>query len=113
MGDLRGYMVAIEDFVARYGALPPLTTVSGSITLAGYTGVDLSSYASTNPKWGLGFASNVATVSFTTAAASPIRSTNFTVTPKAGGSINENVDWAIAAGTSNGTPAQFLPRLEK
>ncbi len=111
MADIRGYIVAIEDFTARYGAIPSIYT---NDTLINYNGFDVSTAVSTNAaKWTISFpGSDAVTVTFPAAgaAASPIRGGDYTWSPAAGTTDGENVAWTL---TNDGSiiTGQFAPKL--
>ena len=120
LGDIRGMLMAFEDYAGRYGAYP-----ADPATLEGYTGYKIAAATNfaTNPKWtatvpakGADAANWVITVTFASPASSILTQASAntytlspTVTAATSSVGNESVDWAVG-GT---LPGPFLPRLEK
>tara|TARA_R110002050_G_scaffold140583_1_gene265503 strand:+ start:480 stop:971 length:492 start_codon:yes stop_codon:yes gene_type:complete len=120
LADLRGPMLAVEDYVARYGTTPAALT-----TIEAYSGTAVATIASSNAKWAITSTalttagdSVVFTVTFASGASSLLVAENYTVSgaptvvsaaTSNAATGNENVVWTI--GTTTALPAAFLPKL--
>jgi len=113
LGDVRGAMISVEDYVGRFGAL-----AGDDATHTAYTGVDLSGAdLSSNAKWTVVVDDTAAwtiTVTFQATASAILNQAGanaYVLTPTAtaatGAVSNESVSWAL----TDTLPAGFEPKL--
>tara|TARA_R110001592_G_scaffold172173_2_gene410661 strand:- start:2139 stop:2624 length:486 start_codon:yes stop_codon:yes gene_type:complete len=118
LGDARGYMMAFEDYAARYGTFP-----ADAAALSNYTGFAITAAAdfSTSSKWTMKApaaaataASWTVTVAFSSDASGIISGQTYTIVPTittlaASSNVgNEGVSWDLSGGTLTGA---FKPKL--
>ena len=108
LGDIRGYILAIEDYGNRFGAAP-----ADNAALTSYTGFVPAANMSTNSKWTVAHAPADWSVTTTFAAGSSaiITGETYTYTPTFVASTssagNESVSWALTDTLDPG----FEPKL--